>query len=149
MLTTKENVLSKSFSYNFNTSKSSEEIFELLLSVKKWWSGFHEETITGNSVEINDEFSFLAGGGVHYSKQRLIELVPNRKIVWQVIETNLTFLDNPKEWLNTKFGFDIEKYGEKSKVTFTHEGLVPSFECYQSCTTAWTEYMEQLEKMLN
>lgn len=139
----------ENFTYSFKSIKSPEEIFELLLDVKKWWSGFHEETITGKSTKINDEFSFLAGGGVHFSKQRLIELVSYSKIVWVVFESNLTFLDDPTEWLNTKIRFDINKQGEETKVTFTHEGLIPRFECYNACSMAWTEYMENLEQILN
>lgn len=147
--TVNKNIKSRSFTYSFNTAKSPEEIFGLLLDPTKWWIGFHEETITGKSSAINDEFSFLAGGGVHFTKQRLIELMPHSKIVWLVFESNLTFIDDPKEWVNTKIRFDITRQAEKTKVTFTHEGLIPRFECYNSCSTAWTAYLENLEKILN
>lgn len=139
----------RNFSYSLSTKKSPEEIYNLLLDVKKWWSGFYEETITGASAKINDEFSFLAGGGAHFSKHRLIELVPYSKIVWLVTESRLTFLEHPNEWVDTKIRFDIDKQGGKTVVTFTHEGLVPKFECYGSCSTAWTAYMDQLKQMLN
>ncbi|MGS2764716.1 SRPBCC family protein [Sinomicrobium sp. M5D2P9] len=138
----------KDFSYVFTTPKSPEEIFNLLLVIDKWWSGFFEETITGESRKINDEFSFSAGGGAHYSKHRLTELVPNQKIVWEVIESDLSFLTKTDEWMNTKLRFEIAQEGGMTRVTFTHEGLVPKFECYSNCTAAWTQYMKNLEEKL-
>ncbi|ELR71698.1 hypothetical protein C900_02283 [Fulvivirga imtechensis AK7] len=149
MKTTIKKTKSTDFSYSFSTAKSHEEVYHLLLDVKKWWSGFYEETITGHSTKVNDEFSFLAGGGLHFSKHRLIELVPHSKIVWMVTESRLTFLDQPNEWLNTKIRFDIARQGETTVVTFTHEGLVPTFECYGNCSMAWTAYMDNLKQVLN
>lgn len=142
-------VITKDFTYSFTTPKSPEEIFNLLLVINKWWSGIFEEIITGESRKINDEFSFRAGGGVHYSKHRLTELVPNQKIVWEIIESTLSFLTKTDEWMNTKLRFDIAREGDMSRVTFTHEGLVPKFECYNNCTDAWAQYMENLEEKLN
>lgn len=142
-------VKTKDFSYGFTTSTPPEKIFNLLLVIDKWWSGIYEETITGKSQKINDEFSFIAGGGVHYSKHRLIDLIPSQKIVWEVIECNLSFLTKTNEWMNTKLRFDITHEDDMSRVTFTHEGLVPRFECYNNCTGAWTQYMENLEEKLN
>ncbi|MEO6346777.1 MAG: hypothetical protein ABIO60_02610, partial [Aquaticitalea sp.] len=92
----------KSFTYSFESSKSAKDIFNLLLVIDKWWSGVHEETISGKSRDLNDEFTFHAGAGAHYSKHRLVELVPNELIVWQVIESKLTFVNKTDEWDNTK-----------------------------------------------
>jgi hypothetical protein len=138
----------KSFSHSFTTVKSKEEMHSILLNVKKWWSGIYSETIKGNSKKVNDEFSFSAGGGAHYSKQKLVELIPYSKIVWLVTESNLSFLTNASEWVGTKICFDISTNGNKTKVTFTHEGLTPKFECYGGCSGAWTNYLENLEKAI-
>ena len=143
-----ENAESKSFRYSFKSSKSQEEIFELLLEVDQWWSGIFQETITGKSHRLNDEFLFNAGGGMHYSKQKLLDLELNKKIVWLVTESNLSFLKDTNEWDNTKIRFDISISGGSSRVTFTHEGLAPQLECYESCTGAWTQYMGELEAKL-
>jgi hypothetical protein len=145
----KENENTGSFIYSMTSTKPPEKIFSILLDVNKWWSGFHEEIITGKSSEVNDEFFFRAGGGAHFSKQKLTELEPNEKIVWLVTESNLTFLDDTNEWTNTKIRFDIEKKGETTTVTFTHEGLIPEFECYKTCSTAWSEYLAKLKIILN
>jgi hypothetical protein len=143
-----ENKKTNCFTYSFNSSKSPEEIFQLVMNIEKWWSGVFEETITGVSQKLNDEFAFMAGGGIHYSLQKLVELVPNKHIAWQVTESNLSFLKNTSEWNGTKIGFNFSKEGDSTKVTFTHDGLVPQFECYNGCAGAWTQYMENLKAIL-
>ncbi|ANI87957.1 ATPase [Arachidicoccus ginsenosidimutans] len=138
----------KNFIYAFETSKTSEEVFQLLLNVEKWWFGLYEETINGASQKLNDEFTFHAGGGAHYSKQKLMELVPNAKIVWLVTDSKFTFVGDEKEWVGTKICFDIIPEGKKTKVVFTHEGLTPEMECYKDCSFGWTSYLDKLKREL-
>lgn len=139
----------KNYSYSFTTAKSPKHVFDLLLDIEKWWSGIYEETIRGKSRELNDEFSFLAGGGMHFSKQKLVELIPDKKIVWLVTESRLSFLNNPKEWENTKFFFDISVVNDRTQVRFIHEGLEPHIECYNQCSAGWAQYLQKLENNLN
>lgn len=137
-----------SYTYRFSTQKSPGEIFQLLLDIDQWWSGLYEESIMGKSQNLGDEFSFSAGGGMHITKQKLVELIPNKKIVWQVTESNLTFLDNPFEWENSKLSFDITEQKNVTHVLFTHVGLEPQIECYTNCSTAWSQYFSKLEEKL-
>ena len=137
-----------SYTYRFSTQKSPGEIFQLLLDIDQWWSGLYEESIMGKSQNLGDEFSFSAGGGMHVTKQKLVELIPNKKIVWQVIDSKLTFLDNPFEWENSKLSFDITEQKNETHVLFTHVGLEPQIECYTNCSTAWSQYFSKLEEKL-
>jgi hypothetical protein len=139
----------QNFAFTFNSSKTPEAVFRLLLDIEQWWSGLYEEKIKGKSKKVSDEFIFMAGGGAHYSKQLLIDLIPNKRVVWLVTDSNLNFLRNSGEWTDTKICFDISPEGNKTKVTFTHEGLVPQIECYNGCSGAWTKYLENLELKLN
>lgn len=139
----------KDYSYSFTTAKPPKDVFDLLLSIEKWWSGIFEETIRGKSSELNDEFSFRAGGGLHFTKQQLVELIPEKKIVWLVTESNLSFLSNPKEWENTKLVFDISVVNDRTQVRFIHEGLEPQIECYNQCSAGWAQYLQKLENNLN
>lgn len=139
----------QNFSYTLTTSKPIDEIFNILINPKKWWIGLHDEIITGKSEHLNDVFTFDAGNGIHHTVQKLIEIVPNQKIVWEVTESNLTFASKTDEWTGTKIGFDISTEGGNTKVIFTHDGLIPEFECYGGCSSAWTQYLEKLEKELN
>jgi hypothetical protein len=138
----------KNYSFSFTSAKTPEAIFDTLLDIRQWWMGFYSENIQGSSKKLDDEFTFTAGDGAHYTKQRLIELVPNQKIVWQVTESNLSFVEKTDEWTNTTIGFEISKEDNQSKIIFTHKGLVPKFECYQDCSGAWTQYLEKLAEKL-
>ena len=124
------------------------EAFEAIKNVRGWWSGLYSEKIEGESDKPGDEFTILAGGGVHYTKQELVELLPDTKIVWLIADSKLTFVQDQTEWTGTKLQFEISKQGDKTKIVFTHIGLVPTFQCYDSCTPVWTQYMEQLKKWL-
>jgi hypothetical protein len=137
------------FTFGFESSKSVEKIFESLLDTRVWWSGLYSEKIEGTSNKLSDEFTFKAGDGAHYSKQRLTELIPNKKIVWLVVESNLTFLKNSGEWTGTRLCFDIFGKGNKSQIRFTHFGLVPAIESYDGCARAWTKYLENFAKKLS
>ena len=138
----------ENFTYSFESSKPAETIFETVLDVRKWWNGVYNETITGNSKNVNDVFTFLAGGGVHATTQKMVEMIPNKKVGWLVTASNLSFLKKPDEWKNTKFNFQLDKKGDKTKITFTHEGLQPEIECYDDCSTGWMQYLKKLEQRL-
>lgn len=139
---------SQNFQYLLTTSKKTGEVFTHLINPRNWWVGLFGETMTGKSEGINDEFTFKAGDGVHYSNQKMIELVSDKKIVWLVTESNLSFLENTNEWAGTKICFDIESTEDATNIIFTHIGLVPQIECYGGCSSAWTQYMQKLQENL-
>lgn len=132
---------------NFTTSilveQSPEEVYNVILDVRAWWSGLYGESFEGSSEKLGDEFSFRAGDGAHYTKQKLVELVPDKTVVWLVTEANLSFVNKTNEWEGTMFGFEISQESGKTKIVFTHKGLVPEFECYNACAPAWTQYMQE------
>ena len=74
------------------------------------------------------------------------ELIPDKKIVWMITDSKLTFLKKPDEWTGTRIIFEILKKESKTQLVFTHEGLVPEIECYDSCSPAWSRYLT--EKLL-
>lgn len=138
----------KNYTYSFVTTQEPAAIFDRLTDVRKWWSGLFNETITGKSQVLGDEFSFSAGDGMHYSKQKLTGLVPKQSLVWEVVESRLSFLKDQDEWTGTHIRFDLAPEGAGTRVTFTHQGLSHDIECYGSCSSAWNGYLTNLEKTL-
>lgn len=136
----------KDFTFTIFTDQSPEHIFEAIRDVRSWWSGFYNESFSGETKELNDEFSFRAGDGAHYSKQKLVEVIPNERVVWIITESELTFLEQKDEWVGTKIVFEISEKDGKTELVFTHQGLTPEIECYDSCAPAWSMYLH--EKLL-
>lgn len=134
----------KNYQYKTTSSKTPSEVYAFLLNPNNWWVGLYGETIEGRSVAVNDEFVFKAGDGVHYSKQKLMEAVPNQKIVWQVTDSVLSFIEQKDEWTGTTIVFDISQKGNQTEILFTHKGLVPTVECYEACSGAWDQYLGKI-----
>jgi hypothetical protein len=108
--------------------------------VSKWWvkqvAGASTE-FEGKSSNLNDEF-ILRHGDNHYSKHKLIEVMPNKKVVWLVTDSKLNWIKkNKQEWTGTKMIFEIVPGEEKTTLIFTHEGLVPQLECHGHCVHFW------------
>jgi hypothetical protein len=74
---------------------------------------------------------------MHRAKQKITELIPGKKIVWRVLESDLSFLKDKNEWTGTEIVFDVSAKRSKTEVRFTHAGLEPQIECYGSCSNAW------------
>ncbi|RYZ54830.1 MAG: SRPBCC domain-containing protein [Sphingobacteriales bacterium] len=135
--------MKQDFTTTIMVDQTPDEVYETILDVRSWWSGLYAETFTGSSEKIGDEFTFQAGGGAHHTKQRLTELEAGRKVVWLVTEANLSFTDKKDEWVGTKISFEIYPEAGRTRIVFTHLGLIPSFECYDSCAPAWTQYVQE------
>jgi hypothetical protein len=129
------------FTLTLTTDRTPQEVFRAITDVRAWWSGYYAETIVGSTDKAGDEFTFRAGDGAHYTKQKLIEVIPSKRVVWLVTESELSFVDKKHEWTGTKVIFDILEREGKTELVFTHEGLNPEFECYEACAPAWTQYL--------
>ncbi|MBS1933661.1 MAG: SRPBCC domain-containing protein [Bacteroidetes bacterium] len=129
----------KNFTARSEVAKSPQHVFNCIKEVSKWWSKDFE----GRSARLNDEF-VIHHPGAHFSKQKIVEIIPNKKIVWLVTDSNLTWLQKAKhEWTNTKMIFEITATGNKSLLHFTHEGLVPEKECYIRCEQGWNMVIKE------
>lgn len=123
----------KNYSTTIEVQASSRQVFNAIGDVTNWWSKDFE----GKSTEQGDEF-IIDHAGAHYSKQKLIEVIPGKKIVWLVTESNLSWLKtNKQEWTNTKMIFEITPKSNTTALRFTHEGLTPDKECYTLCEKGW------------
>jgi len=124
------------FSTKFVVDQQADMVFDAVTNISKWWT----ENVKGNSLKLNDEFT-VQFEDMHFSKQRVIEFVPNKKIVWLVTESRLSFLRNKEEWTDTKLVFEISENGNGTQLQFTHIGLIPDIECYNDCSNAWSYYI--------
>jgi hypothetical protein len=117
----------------FTVDQTPEECFAAINNVREWWSG----EIEGNTDKLGEEFTYRYKD-IHYSKQKITELLPGKKVVWHVVDSYLKFVEDKIEWNGTDIVFDISKKGEKTEVSFTHVGLAPAIECFNKCSDAWS-----------
>ena len=127
----------------FTVDRSPKEAFDAINNVRGWWSG----NIEGNTNKLGEEWTYRYKD-IHYSKQKITEFVPEKKVVWTVLDSYLNFVKDKTEWNGTKITFDIGKNNGKTEVRFTHLGLVPAYECYDDCSNAWGFYMGSLKNLI-
>jgi len=131
----------ENYTATIEVSETPKVVFNHINNVSQWWSLSAAESpsgkkseFEGKSTKLNDEF-IIRFGDTHYSKQKVIEMISDKKVVWIVTESKLNWLEkNKAEWTNTKMIFEITSNGNKILLKFTHEGLVREHECYSRCT---------------
>jgi hypothetical protein len=126
-----------SLSYTFVVDQSPEAAFAAINDARAWWV---DGTIDGPTDELGAEFVYRYKD-LHYSKQRITELVPGKRVAWQVLDSSLRFVEDETEWNGTTITFDIATKNGKTEVQFTHVGLGPDDECYDACSSAWASYV--------
>lgn len=128
----------RGFTTAFTVDQAPEEVFAAINNVRGWWTG--KPGVEGSTDKVGDEFTYRYED-VHFSRQKVIELIPGRKVVWLVTDANLSFTRDKTEWKGTKVTFEISRKGARTEVRFTHVGLVPEFECFDACSNAWGSYV--------
>ncbi len=127
----------ENYTTSFTVDQSPEVVYNAINNVRDWWQG----DIEGGTDKLDDAFTYKVKA-IHRSTQTITELVPNKKIVWHVSDSDLSFTEAKNEWDGTDIVFDIAEKDGKTEVTFTHVGLKPQRECYNSCTDAWHYYID-------
>ncbi|MCW2133056.1 SRPBCC family protein [Arthrobacter sp. VKM Ac-2550] len=125
-----------SLTKTFSVDQTPEEAFRAITNVRGWWSG----EIEGGTETLGDEFTYRVQG-IHYSKFRITELVPAKKVAWLVLDSYLSFIHDKEEWTGTTVNFELFERDGLTQLRFTHEGLLPAHECFDVCSDAWGEYI--------
>jgi hypothetical protein len=121
-----------SFTATLSVDQTSDEAFNAINNVRGWWSG----EIEGDTDKLGAEFTYRYKD-VHRSNQKVTEFIPGKKVVWHVLDSQLSFVKDKSQWNDTDIVFEISEKEGKTEVRFTHVGLVPQYECFGSCSNAW------------
>lgn len=128
----------KDFTSTILVDQSPAEVYKAINNPRVWWS----EDIDGTTDQLNAEWNYHFGDN-HRSKMKVVEMIPNEKVVWLVTENYFKNAKDQTEWVGNKITFDISQQGDKTQLTFTQIGLVPSYDCYKSCEWAWTGFVQK------
>lgn len=118
---------------------SAKLAFEALSTkISDWW-GDQDQV----AQQIGDVFT--VSWGEPWYQFKVSEFVPYSKIVWKCIDAN-QIIGNlegvQKEWVGTRLEWTIKASGaDEIELQFTHEGLVPDFICYETCSNAWDNFI--------
>ena len=126
------------FSITLLVDQTPEDVYRAINNVRGWWT----EDMEGSSQKLNDEFTVRFFDDIQVTTQKLVEIIPDKKVVWLVTKSELNFLEDRHEWNDTRISFEITEKGNKTQLRFTHLGLVPKIECYKDCSAGWTRYIK-------
>ena len=128
---------------SITVNATAPEAFKSINNIPGWWTADFE----GNSEKPGDVFTVRFGET--FITLQVVEPIPGKKIIWQVIDCYKHWLKDKKEWLGTKMIWEISAEENGTQISFTHIGLVPGIECYNGCEKAWNFYInESLFKLL-
>ena len=124
---------------------TANKAFQSINQVTAWWT----ENLEGSSEKLNDVFT-LRWGGESFVTMKIVESVPDKKVVWIVTDCYLHWFADKKEWKGTRIVFEISAEGDSTRIQFTHVGLEPQVECYDNCVKGWDQYFKgSLAKLIN
>jgi hypothetical protein len=135
----------KDYQNSITTTLSPQEVLERISHVSLWWA----KNVEGKSTEADDVFTVRFKNGDTYT-MKVVEIVQNKKIIWDVIDSYQGWNEQHAEWNGTKIIWDIFPQKNKIVVQMTHVGLVPQFECFNACSQGWDYLLQRsLQKLLN
>ena len=134
----------KDYTTTFSVDQPPEQAFKAINNPRQWWS----DEIKGTTDRVGGVFKYHYED-VHRCKIKVAELIPGKRVAWEVLDNYFSFTKDKTEWVGTRIAFDIARKSGKTEVRFTHVGLVPEYECHDVCTDAWGSYIRgSLKKLI-
>lgn len=99
-----------------------------------WWASDTQ----GNADEGGTiEFRFGPGG----FDMKVTQLVPNEKVVWEVVE-------GPEEWVGTEIVWELKQNDTFAIINFAHRGWREEVEFMSHCSTKWATFLMSLKALV-
>ncbi|GLO68047.1 MULTISPECIES: SRPBCC domain-containing protein [Oceanobacillus] len=114
-----------------------ELVYETLTTEKGLSEIWTNELKVNNHIGFINEFRF---GENDLTKMRIDELVPDKKIVWQCVDSG------DAEWIGTTISFDIEENNGKTSITFRQMNWKDVTTCYRICNYNWAIFLYSLKQ---
>lgn len=126
-----------SYQHSLTVASTASEAYRAVTQgYNDWW------TATNDAFNVvGDRIRFKFPPNVSYWTFEARILTPNKHVALQCVEASHKIPDKPHapatEWLGTALLFDIEQRDAQTTITLTHDGLVPTLDCYEICEAGW------------
>jgi hypothetical protein len=138
-----ESNMSQDYQYKVSAHVSAEEAYLKVARVSDWWN----KASTGDAQKVGD--TFHVDWGQTWVDFKVVDAAPNKRVVWYVVDCQLPWLKNQKEWKDTQVVWELSAANGTTEVTMTHVGLTPAVECFGTCEAGWNFHVgESLLKLL-
>ena len=135
----------KDYRKSFTINKPENEVYAAITGhIADWWSN----DLTGNTAIAGDSFNIAFGET--RKTMNIVEAIPGQRVVWKCVKAyiDMPSLKNKAEWVGTRMIWTFSTTGLGTTLTFLHEGLNQSFECYNICEAGWDTFLASLEDYL-
>jgi hypothetical protein len=129
-------ILTHDYHCSIAANVSASEAFDAICQVSAWWTTDFE----GRAEKPGDVFTVTFGET--FSTFTITEAIPGQKVVWRVLDCNLNWLKDKKEWKDTTIEWAISSQNNLTRIDMTHFGLVPEVECFSNCQMGWNHYIQ-------
>jgi hypothetical protein len=126
----------REFTCSITANITAKEALEKISQVSEWWVA----DVEGETKKLNDVFTVHAG--TTWKAFKIIEVVPDKKVVWLVTDCNLPWNTDLTEWKNTKIVWEVSTVNDAAQISFTHVGLA-ELDCAGQCEKAWSSYIKE------
>ena len=131
-------MLNQDYHTSMTVNMPPSEAFDKISRVPEWWG----TDFQGQSRHVGDVFTIRFQSGDVYTI-KIVDVVPDKKVVWQVIDSNRPSLKDPHEWTGTQIVWEIAAHSNATQIDLTHVGLVPDIECYEECSQGWNFLLQK------
>ncbi len=135
----------KDYQKTITVNKPVSEVYAAITEhISDWWSN----DLTGAAAHAGN--SFTIAFGETQKTFDIVEAVPNKQVVWKCVKAyiDMSSLQNKAEWVGTKMIWRLSAAHQSIALTFLHEGLNQSLECYMVCEAGWDTFLASLQAYL-